>query len=127
LLVSDLCAAAGVSERTLRNICHEMFGVSPMRLVKTRQLHEVRRALLRATADEETVMAMAARFGIWDLSLFARNYRRLFGETPSQTLNSPAREATDPLLNWLHYAWCTIDRGQRQGGIRAVGTPQRLL
>lgn len=99
LLMDDLCQAAGVSERTLRNICHEMFGVSPMRLLKTRQLHEARRALLRATADEETVMSVAARFGIWDLSLFARNYRQLFGETPSQTLHSPARDAADPMVN----------------------------
>ncbi len=118
LLINDLCNAAGVSERTLRNICHEMFGVSPMRLLKTRQLHEVRRALLQATADEETVMAVVSRFGIWDLSLFARNYRQLFGETPSQTLQSPAREYTDPMVNWLHYAWCIFDRGQRQGAIR---------
>lgn len=118
LLVSDLCAAAGVSERTLRNIFNEMFGVSPMRLMKLRQLYEIRIALLRATAGSDTVMAVASRFGVWDLSLFARNYRLAFGETPSQTLQSPARESANPVMSWLHYASCTFDRGRRLGPIR---------
>jgi AraC family ethanolamine operon transcriptional activator len=89
LFIHDLCAAAQVSERTLRNIFQEYFGVGPMRLLKVRQLREIRSALLRADPLTGTVTGIAAQFGVWDFSLFARNYRALYGVSPSQTLRGP--------------------------------------
>lgn len=105
LFTSDLCRAAGVSERTLRNTFNEFFGVGPIRLLKMRQLREVRAALLAADPAQETVASIAGRYGVWDFSLFARNYKRLFGESPSQTLRTPAgtlERADEP--SWLTYA-----------------------
>lgn len=105
LFVDDLCRATQVSERTLRNIFHEFFGVGPMRLLKVRQLREIRAALLRADPQRDTVTRIAARFGIWDFSLFARNYKALFGESPSRTLRTPPNEVkARSSLSWLHYA-----------------------
>jgi AraC family transcriptional regulator, ethanolamine operon transcriptional activator len=105
LFTNDLCRAAGVSERTLRNTFNEYFGVGPIRLLKMRQLREIRAALLAADPLHETVASIAGRFGVWDFSLFARNYKRLFGESPSQTLRAPAdsSEHTDD-VSWLGYA-----------------------
>jgi AraC family ethanolamine operon transcriptional activator len=90
LFIDDLCRAAEVSERTLRNIFQEYFDVGPMRLLKLRQLVEIRTALLAADSRADLVTQIAARFGIWDFSLFARNYKALFGETPSTTLRTAA-------------------------------------
>jgi AraC family ethanolamine operon transcriptional activator len=105
LFVDDLCRATQVSERTLRNIFHEFFGVGPMRLLKVRQLREIRAALLRADPQRDTVTRIAARFGIWDFSLFARNYKALFGESPSRTLRTPPNDLkARSSLSWLHYA-----------------------
>lgn len=105
LFVDDLCRATQVSERTLRNIFHEFFGVGPMRLLKVRQLREIRAALLRADPQRDTVTRIAARYGIWDFSLFARNYKALFGESPSRTLRTPPNEVkARSSLSWLHYA-----------------------
>jgi AraC family ethanolamine operon transcriptional activator len=105
LFVDDLCRATQVSERTLRNIFHEFFGVGPMRLLKVRQLREIRAALLRADPQHDTVTRIAARFGIWDFSLFARNYKALFGESPSRTLRTlPSEVKARSPLSWLHYA-----------------------
>lgn len=105
LFVDDLCRATQVSERTLRNIFHEFFGVGPMRLLKVRQLREIRAALLRADPQRDTVTRIAARFGIWDFSLFARNYKALFGESPSRSLRMPPGEGkARSSLSWLHYA-----------------------
>jgi AraC family ethanolamine operon transcriptional activator len=105
LLIRDLCEATGVSERTLRNIFQEYFGVGPMRLLKVRQLREIRAALTEADPAHETVGGVAARFGIWDFSLFARNYRALYGEAPSQTLRRPPKPREGKgSLDWLHYA-----------------------
>ena len=89
LFINDLCTAAQVSERTLRNIFQEYFGVGPMRLLKVRQLREIRSALLRADPATGTVTNIAAQFGVWDFSLFARNYRALYGVSPSETLRKP--------------------------------------
>lgn len=105
LFIGDLCRATQVSERTLRNIFHELFGVGPMRLLKVRQLREIRAALLRADPQRDTVTRIAARFGIWDFSLFARNYKALFGESPSRTLRMPPIDPkARPSLSWLHFA-----------------------
>ncbi|HEY6642016.1 helix-turn-helix domain-containing protein [Povalibacter sp.] len=110
LFIDDLCSATQVSERTLRNIFQEYFGVGPMRLLKVRQLREIRSALLKGDAVADTVTKIAARFGVWDFSLFARNYRALYGEAPSQTLrrprSSPAERRDDETLSptWIGYA-----------------------
>jgi AraC family ethanolamine operon transcriptional activator len=111
LFIDDLCTATQVSERTLRNIFQEYFGVGPMRLLKVRQLREIRSALLKANPLTDTVTKVAARFGVWDFSLFARNYRALYAEAPSQTLRRPRErrverseeeEALTP--TWIGYA-----------------------
>jgi hypothetical protein len=58
----------------------------------------------------DTVTKIAARFGVWDFSLFARNYRALYGEAPSQTLRRPRsrpmeRREDDTLSpTWIGYA-----------------------
>jgi AraC family ethanolamine operon transcriptional activator len=81
-----LAGAAGVSERTLRTAFRAYFGVGPLRYLKLRQLHQVRRALRAANPEWTTVTEVAIRFGVWELGRFARDYRLLFGEVPSATL-----------------------------------------
>lgn len=107
LLIQDLCRATQVSERTLRNIFWEFFGVGPMRLLKVRQLHEMRMALTAADPETHNVSGIALRFGIWDFDAFSRNYMALYGETPSATLRRPARTRDcRRKLNttWIRYA-----------------------
>ena len=77
-----MSGATGLRERTLRSIFHEYFGVGPIRLLKVRQLHEVRTALLAADPAHATVTNIAAHFGIWDFSLFAHNYKACSGNHP---------------------------------------------
>jgi AraC family transcriptional regulator, ethanolamine operon transcriptional activator len=54
-----------------------------MRLLKLRQLREIRAAMLAADPTHEISTRNAARFGILDLRLFARAYKAPFGESPS--------------------------------------------
>jgi AraC family ethanolamine operon transcriptional activator len=105
LFIDDLCRAAQVSERALRYIFHEYFGIGPMRLLKIRQLHEIRAALLRTQPGRDTVTQIAARFGVFDPSLLARNYKALFGESPSRTLHRPPIESSQRTrVNWFRCA-----------------------
>jgi AraC family ethanolamine operon transcriptional activator len=107
LFLKDLCRATQVSERTLRNIFQQYFGVSPMRLLKVNRLREIRAALLAADAHGDCVWKIAARFGVWDLSAFASEYKALFGELPHQTLKSPRqmhRDINTTNATWVRYA-----------------------
>jgi AraC family ethanolamine operon transcriptional activator len=84
--VPDLASAAGVSERTLRAAFHDYFGIGPVQFLKLRTLNLARDALGNSDPALTTVTGVATRFGVWELGRFARDYRRLFGELPSQTL-----------------------------------------
>jgi AraC family ethanolamine operon transcriptional activator len=86
LSVEQLASAAGVAERTLRDAFQQYFGMAPVRYLNRRTLHQVRRALKAADPIVATVTQIATQFGVWELGRFARDYRFLFGELPSETL-----------------------------------------
>ncbi|MFC5577781.1 helix-turn-helix transcriptional regulator [Lysobacter niabensis] len=85
LMVEELCSVAGVSERTLRSMFLEQFGLSPHRYLMVRRLHAVRRKL-RLAYKGDTVTSICSEFGISDFGRFAKHYRQLFGTLPSQEL-----------------------------------------
>jgi AraC family ethanolamine operon transcriptional activator len=84
--LSELCRDAGVSERTLRSMFKEVFGVGPNRYLHVRRLHQVRAALSIAQPSTDSVSQIAARFGFSDSGRMASDYYQLFGEYPSKTL-----------------------------------------
>ena len=88
--VVEACQALGVSARTLQRCCQEQVGMGPVRYLWHRRMHLARRDLLRRSAGQATVTAIATRHGFWELGRFATEYRRLFGESPSATLRLPA-------------------------------------
>jgi AraC-like DNA-binding protein len=89
LYLTEICAAIGVAERTLRAACKEHLGMGPIRYLGLRRMHLVRRALLRADPSK-TVTHVATDHGFWELGRFAVAYRALFGESPSATLHRPS-------------------------------------
>ena len=93
LRLADLCEVTGVSERTLRTMFLEQFGVGPKRYLRTRKLHAVRAALTVADPARETVSGIARRFGLSDIGRMAKDYSALFGEYPRVTLMRKPRGA----------------------------------
>jgi len=89
LYLTDVCAALGVSERTLRWACEEHLGMGPIRYLTLRRMHLVRCALLRADPSKATVTQIVTDYGFWELGRFSVAYRKLFGETPSVSLRVP--------------------------------------
>lgn len=91
--LAELCAIAGVSERTLEYAFREQIGVTPGRYLRLRRLNAVRRELRDAEPLSLRVTEVAMRFGFWELGRFASEYRALFGERPSETIASRMRRS----------------------------------
>lgn len=83
---NEMCAAAGVSERALRYAFEDMLGISPNRYLSMLRLCTACRSLALSDASRRSVKSVALSCGLWDLSRFADNYRRVFGELPRETL-----------------------------------------
>ncbi|SEN84851.1 AraC-type DNA-binding protein [Rhodospirillales bacterium URHD0017] len=93
--LAEICAAIGVSERTLRTCCHEHLGMGPIHFLWLRRMHLAHRALLHADPAIATVTQVATEYGFWELGRFSVEYRALFGESPSASLHRPAARAGD--------------------------------
>lgn len=87
----NICAALGVSERTLRAHCQELLGMRPMLYVRRKRLRMARAALLRADPATASVTRIAIGFGFLELGRFSVSYRAMFGELPSATLQRPPK------------------------------------
>ena len=86
LYLVEICAATGVSERTLQACCHEHLDMGPVRYLWLRRMHLARAALMKGDPRTTSVTAVAVDHGFWQLGRFAVAYRSLFGKSPSATL-----------------------------------------
>lgn len=80
-----LAEMTGVSLRTLYNSFKKFRGVSPMRYLKDLRMEKVREELLD-TGKIRNVTTVATRWGFFELGRFAAEYRKRYGESPSDTL-----------------------------------------
>ncbi|NET42857.1 AraC family transcriptional regulator [Okeania sp. SIO2B3] len=64
----------------------DLFGLSPMRYLKVRRLNAVRQRLKASEPESCTIAILASQFGFYSASHFARDYKAMFGELPSETL-----------------------------------------
>ncbi len=86
LTLAQICQAVCISQRSLQYGFQDMLGMGPMAFVKVQRLHGIRRALLYADPKPETVAQIAHQWGFFSLGHFARDYKTMFGELPSETL-----------------------------------------
>lgn len=86
ITVGDLAEFAGVSTRSLFSGFRRFRNISPMHYLKEVRLRRVRDELLKAQSSSGTVTAVAFRWGFSHLGHFTTDYKRRFGETPSETL-----------------------------------------
>jgi AraC-like DNA-binding protein len=86
LYVTDLCRAAGVSERSLEYAFRAVMGLSPTAYLTRLRLHRVHHALLQAQPGSTTVTEEALNWGFWHFGEFSRAYKDCFDELPSNTL-----------------------------------------
>ncbi len=86
LSVASISAACGTHARTLNREFRAQYGLSIMAYVRRERLNRAREQLLAADPDGTTVSSVALESGFGHLGRFAIEYRRVFGERPSETL-----------------------------------------
>ncbi len=86
LSVQELVQTLGVTRRALEYASSSALEVSPAQYLRARRLNQVRRDLHASAPLNVTTAAL--RHGFAHLGHFSRQYRRLFGELPSQTRRS---------------------------------------
>lgn len=82
-----LANVAGVRPRTLEAHFRLYLGTTPLGWVRRMRLQRARQQLLGAS-DEVSITRVAVANGFGQLGRFAAQYRRQFGELPSQTLKA---------------------------------------
>jgi AraC-like DNA-binding protein len=84
--IPGICAALGISAKTLRTCCQQYVGVGPSRYFHLRGMGRVHQALVGAPPGSDSVSAIAKCHGFNGTGRFAAAYRRQFGELPFATL-----------------------------------------
>jgi len=85
--VAEICRETGIPLRTLNRAFRERFGVGPKAYLIRKRLSDVRTELIGAPPDT-LITDVANRRGFWHMGQFAKDYRSVFGELPSETLTS---------------------------------------
>ena len=83
--IKDICRASGASYRTLNRAFLDRFGVAPKQYLQAVRLNGVRKDLRRMGPDS-AITDVANEWGFWHMGQFSADYRRQFGELPSETL-----------------------------------------
>lgn len=81
----DLCTELGLSRRGVEFLFQDSMGIGPSAFIRHQRLHGVRRDLLTAPQVVGVVKESALQWGFWHMGHFSREYRSLFGESPSLT------------------------------------------
>jgi TolB-like protein len=93
--IRTIALAAGVSERTLRRQFRHFTGESPIAFHRNLRLEAARRSL-RSAGKHTAVTTVACSHGFGHFGQFAVQYKRRFGELPSDTLRMSRETALLP-------------------------------
>jgi AraC-like DNA-binding protein len=88
ITIADLCHMAGVGKSRLHQAFSETYGISPGAYLHRLRLTSIRERLLSGQAPPRSVKDVAIQHGFLSSGQFARAYRDMFGELPSQTLRA---------------------------------------
>lgn len=87
ITILDLAEHAGVSTRSIFTGFRRFRNTSPMLYLKEVRMRRVNEELKRLAPGETTVTSVAYKWGFNHLGHFTTDYKRRFGESPSETLS----------------------------------------
>jgi AraC family ethanolamine operon transcriptional activator len=92
--IESLCRELGVSRRTLQYSFQEQVGMNPVAYLRAQRLNGVRQMLKKG----KSVTDAATAWGFWHFGHFSQEYKKLFGELPSDTLRRYSAESGSTLV-----------------------------
>jgi transcriptional regulator GlxA family with amidase domain len=90
IALASLAEVAGISGSALEKAFRRHRGESPMKMLRRIRLERAHESL-RSAPPDATVTRIATTFGFTHLGRFSVEYRKRFGESPSDTLRSARR------------------------------------
>jgi AraC family ethanolamine operon transcriptional activator len=84
--IGEICKISEVSERTLELAFKQRYGVSPLAFLNAIRLNTVYSILKKSVPEETKIGQIANKNGFWHMGKFAADYKKQFGELPSETL-----------------------------------------
>ncbi len=91
-----------VSQRSLELSFKQCLGITPRQYLSLQRMHGVHTELLQRAPYSRCVTAVATAWGFTELGRFASEYRRVFGELPTHTLNREQQRTPRSLREFLH-------------------------
>lgn len=82
--IGELASVSNMSERSIYNAFAKAFSTTPKCYIKQVKLHKLRQDLLQGKCRNVTEVALD--YGFSHLGRFSSDYRKVFGELPSQTM-----------------------------------------
>jgi len=85
--VSDLIKELDCSHRTVNYVFRENLNMSLKQYIQQTKLNQLRDMLLNEVDEQKTIKEIAISCGLSHMGRVSENYRKIFGEYPSQTRN----------------------------------------
>ncbi|RQR49489.1 AraC family transcriptional regulator [Burkholderia sp. Bp9140] len=86
LSVREVATHIGVTERALQLAFKAHLGITPSELIRRRRMEHIRDELMADDTHAPSVLQVANRWGVQHRSTLLNGYRKMFKETPSETL-----------------------------------------
>ena len=86
ITIPELCMVANVSERTLEYAFRERYGLTPKAYTLIHRMNNIHKYLRRADPQNTLISEIARQYGFWHMGKFSADYKKIFGELPSETL-----------------------------------------
>jgi len=84
--ISKLTRELNISESQLHHAFKKDYGITPKKYLQNLRLNAVRKELLLADAKVATINNIAQKYNFYHMGHFSAEYKKLFSQTPSQTL-----------------------------------------
>ncbi len=85
ITIDDLIEVTGVSSRSIYNGFKGFRGTTPMKFILRSRLEKVREELIKPDQDQN-ITQIATKWNFSQLGRFSACYKKVYGETPTQTL-----------------------------------------
>ena len=92
--ISDLAAASGLNVRVMYKTFQEYKHMSPIAYVKKLRLEKIRDHLQSGNLAGKTITELAMDYNLNHLGRFSADYKKQFGELPSETLKMHSHKMT---------------------------------